>query len=84
MAGNSIKKGKAGTATLTFTVAECGEFHSLGEYHEGIKTLDEAVSIYRNIPPGRIYGKKRGWDGRLQGGEWLLLQRSPFLCGNGA
>lgn len=56
MAGNSIKKGKAGTATLTFTVAECGEFHSLGEYHEGIKTLDEAVSIYRNIPPGRTDG----------------------------
>ena len=56
MAGNSIKKGKAGTATLTFTVAECGEFHSIGEYHEGIKTLDEAVSIYRNIPPGRMNG----------------------------
>lgn len=56
MAGNSIKKGKAGTATLTFTVAECGEFHSLGEYHEGIKTLEEAVSIYRNIPPGRMNG----------------------------
>lgn len=56
MAGNSMKKGKAGTATLTFTVAECGEFHSLGEYHEGIKTLEEAVSIYRNIPPGRMNG----------------------------
>lgn len=56
MAGNSTKKGKTGTVTLTFSVAECGEFHSLGEYHEGIRTLGEAVAIYRNIPPGRMNG----------------------------
>ena len=35
---------------LTFTVAECGEYHSLGEYHEGIRTLEEAVVIYEKIP----------------------------------
>jgi hypothetical protein len=37
MAGNNAKKEKAGTEGLTFTVAECGEFHSLGECHEGIR-----------------------------------------------
>lgn len=26
-------------AVLIFTVAECGKYHSLGEYHEGIGTL---------------------------------------------
>lgn len=35
MAGNNAKKERAGTKGLTFTVAECGEFHSLGECHEG-------------------------------------------------
>lgn len=56
MAGNSAGKGKKGASVLTFTVAECGEFHNLGEYHEGIRTLEEAVFIYRNIPPGRMNG----------------------------
>lgn len=56
MAGNNTKKEETGTAKLTFTVAECGEFHSLGEYYEGIRTLEEAASIYRNIPPGRMNG----------------------------
>ena len=41
---------------LTFTVAECGEYHSLGEYHEGIRTLEEAVVIYEKIPPERMNG----------------------------
>lgn len=41
---------------MTFTVAECGEYHSLGEYHEGIKTLEEAAIIYRKIPPERMNG----------------------------
>ena len=30
---------KTGKAVLTFTVAECGEYHSLGKYYEGIQTL---------------------------------------------
>ena len=41
---------------MTFTVAECGEYHSLGEYHEGIGTLEEAVTLYRQIPPERMNG----------------------------
>lgn len=56
MSGNSTGKGKAGAVTLTFTVAECGEFHCLGEYHEDIGTLEKAVSIYQNISPGRMNG----------------------------
>ncbi len=41
---------------ISFTVAECGEFHSMGEYHENIGTLDEAARIYRKIPPERMNG----------------------------
>ena len=34
---------------VDFYVAECSEFPSLGEYHEGL-TLDEAIKIYEKIP----------------------------------
>lgn len=49
-------KKKGDGSTITFTVAECREYHSLGEYHEGIGTLDEAIGIYRKIPPERMNG----------------------------
>lgn len=42
--------------TVTMTVAECHEFHSVGEYHEGIKTVDEAVAAWKQIPPERLHG----------------------------
>jgi len=51
--GENRKKGRG---TVTFTVAECGEYHSLGEYHEGIKTLEEAAAVYRGIPSERMHG----------------------------
>ena len=34
---------------VTFTVAECGEFHTMGNYYEGIKTADEAVEIWQKV-----------------------------------
>lgn len=35
---------------VSYTVAECGEFHSQGAYHEGIATIEEAKAIYEAIP----------------------------------
>ena len=46
---------KAEDLEIRFTVAECGEIHSLGEYHENIRTVEEAAAIYRNIPPERMH-----------------------------
>lgn len=34
---------------VTFTVAECGEFHTMGNYYEGIETADEAVEIWQKV-----------------------------------
>lgn len=34
---------------VTFTVAECGEYHTMGNYYEGIKTADEAVEIWQRV-----------------------------------
>ena len=47
---------KSKRVILTYTVAECGEYHSLGKYYENIKTLDEAVNLYQQIPPERMNG----------------------------
>ena len=44
------------TVHMTFTVAECGEFHNMGEYHEGIETIEEAIQIYQAIDPSRMNG----------------------------
>ena len=41
---------------VTLTVAECGEFHNLGEFHENIPTVDEAIAIWKQIPPERMNG----------------------------
>ena len=35
MANKNLVAEKTNGAVVTFTVAECSEFHSLGEYHEG-------------------------------------------------
>ena len=41
---------------VTMTVAECGEFHNLGEFYENIPTVEEAVAIWKQIPPERMNG----------------------------
>ena len=41
---------------VTLTVAECGEFHTMGEFYENIPTVDEAVAIWKQIPPDRMNG----------------------------
>lgn len=41
---------------ITLTVAEGGEFHNLGEYHEDIASVEEAIEIFNQIPPERMNG----------------------------
>ena len=62
---------------VTFTVAECGEFHTMGNYYEGIETADEAVEIWQkvksknlNTVPGlginvHIPGQENYMDGQI-------------------
>ena len=44
------------TVHITFTVAECGEFHNMGEYHEDIETIEEAMKLYNAIDPSWMHG----------------------------
>lgn len=54
---------------VTLSVYECSEFHSMGEVHEGIKSVDEAIRVWNSIPSSRMNGIKsiavvvgEGWD----------------------
>ena len=53
-AAEQAQEGKQTVVTLT--VAECGEFHNLGEYHENIAGVEEAIAIFNRIPPDRMNG----------------------------
>ena len=56
----AMQKASAVEATpekiVTLTVAECGEFHSLGEFHENIASVEEAIAVWKSIPPERMNG----------------------------
>lgn len=65
---------------LTFYVAECMEFTSLGEYHENL-TLQEAVEIYSSIPAERLNGVK-GIGFKLEDGSIYSGGEFPILAGN--
>lgn len=43
---------------VTLTVNECSEFHNLGESHENINTVAEAIHIWERIPAERMHGIK--------------------------
>lgn len=43
---------------VTLMVNECSEFHSLGESHENIKSVDEAIRLWKKIPTERMHGIK--------------------------
>ena len=43
---------------VRLTVAECSEFHNLGELHEGITTVEEAIALWEDIPAERMHGIK--------------------------
>lgn len=42
--------------TVTLTVAECSEFHNMGEFHENITSVADAVAKFKEIPPERMHG----------------------------
>ena len=51
-----VREQEKESAEVTLTVSECGEFHNLGECYENIPTVDEATSIWKQIPSERMNG----------------------------
>ena len=67
--------------TLTFYVAECSEFTSLGEYHDNL-TLDEAIAAFEAIPPERMHGVKGlGFKLHTEGQEEYMDSEFDILTG---
>lgn len=79
-----IKIQEVGSAAMTFTVAECGEFHGLGKYYEGIRTPKEAAAIYRAIPAGRRNGiPSIGINLHVEGTEKWMDTQIDVVTGEG-
>ena len=70
------------TVHITFTVAECGEFHNMGEYHEGIETVEEAMKLYNAIDPSRIQGiPSIGVNMHIEGTEEWEDEQADIVSG---
>ena len=41
---------------VTLSVAECSEFHNMGEFHENITSVSDAIAKFKEIPPERMNG----------------------------
>lgn len=68
---------------VTLTVAECGEFHNLGEFYENIPTVDEAIAIWKQIPPERMNGIPAiGIHLHRPGEEYYMDDEIDLLYGN--
>lgn len=95
MAGKNTKKQETGGVIMTYTVAECGEFHSMGRYHEGIKTLEEAAALYRKMQVGNsipsiginlhVEGTEKWMDSQLdvvtgEGIDMGMVKLVPEFC----
>lgn len=63
--------------TISFYVAECSEFPTMGEFHDGV-TLEEAFRLYDQIPAERMNGIKGiGFelhDGSEYDGQYPLME----------
>ena len=70
------------TVHITFTVAECGEFHNMGEYHEGIETIEEAMKLYNAIDPSRMHGiPSIGVNMHIEGSEEWEDEQADIVSG---
>ena len=68
---------------VTLMVSECGEFHNLGEFYENIPTLEEAIAIWKQIPPERMHGIPAiGINVHRPGEEIYMDDEVDLLSGN--
>ena len=73
---------KAEDLTVTFTVAECGEFHGIGAYYKDIPTIEDAIRIYRKMDPARLNGVPAiGVNLHVEGTDCLEDDQVDLLTG---
>lgn len=68
---------------VTLMVSECGEFHNLGEFYENIPTVEDAIAIWKQIPPERMHGIPAiGINVHRPGEETYMDDEVDLLSGN--
>lgn len=68
---------------VTLMVSECGEFHNLGEFYENIPTVEDAIAIWKQIPPERMHGIPAiGINVHRSGEETYMDVEVDLLSGN--
>ena len=68
---------------VTLMVSECGEFHNLGEFYENIPTVEDAIAIWKQIPPERMHGIPAiGINVHRPGEESYMDDEVDLLSGN--
>ena len=68
---------------VSLMVSECGEFHNLGEFYENIPTVEEAIAIWKQIPPERMHGIPAiGINVHRPGEEIYMDDEVDLLSGN--
>ena len=68
---------------VTLMVSECGEFHNLGEFYVNIHTVEEAIAIWKQIPPERMHGIPAiGINVHRLGEESYMDDEVDLLSGN--
>ena len=68
---------------VTLMVSECGEFHNLGEFYDNIPTVEEAIAIWKQIPPERMHGIPAiGINVHRPGEETYMDDEVDLLSGN--
>ena len=68
---------------VTLMVSECGEFHNLGEFYENIPTVEDAIAIWKQIPPERMQGIPAiGINVHRPGEETYMDDEVDLLSGN--
>lgn len=68
---------------VTLMVSECSEFHNMGEFYENIPTVEEAIAIWKQIPPERMHGIPAiGINVHRPGEESYMDDEVDLLSGN--
>ena len=68
---------------VTLIVSGCSEFHNMGEFYENIPTVEEAIAIWKQIPPERMHGIPAiGINVHRPGEESYMDDEVDLLSGN--
>ena len=52
--GEAVERSRYVPPKITYTVAECSEFHSMGRYRDDIENVEEAIVLWREYQDGNL------------------------------